>query len=269
MAALLVDIEETSKVWKKSLRKHFGVASCCKWQQLYNDVICVLLELKPALLLDCLRPDAKKLQFLLQEVQSGGALPQSPNLIVVKVGEDVLLVNTQGNDCATWPSPTPLVKACCYVNITKDLESPTLISDKLAANLEQKLESWWSELGNEFQHQCSAKDVVTPIINSADSFHNVCTLFGKLLGYPAVYWFDPDQGYSLEMVNLICHTVTVRSRAKASPSGTKLPTMEQVHVHACAIYHSSMTQFHHAYTLLLFCITFPFQGTHPLFLHYS
>lgn len=249
MAALLVDIEETSAVWKKSLRKHFGAASCCKWQQLYNDVMCILLELKPALLLDYLRPDAKKLQLLLQEVQSGGALPQSPNLIVVKIGEDVLLVNTQGNDCATWPPPTPLLKACCYVNITKDLESPTLISDKLAANLEQKLESWWNELGNGFQHQCRAKDGVTPIIDSGDSFLNVCTLFGKLLGYPAVYWFDPDQGYSLEMVNLICHTLTVCSRAKASPSGTKLPTMEQVCTcAACTIHHSSMF-IHYCYSV--------------------
>ena len=243
MAALLVDIEETSAVWKNSLSKHFGAASCCKWQQLYNDVICIILELKPALLLDYLRPDAKKLQLLLQEVKSGGTLPQSPNLIVVKIGEDVLLVNTQGNDCATWSTPIPLLRAHCYVNITKGLELPTLISDKLAANLEQNLESWWRELGNGFQHQCSVKDVAIPIVDSGNSFHNVCTLFGKLLGYPAVYWFDPDQGYSLEMVNLISHTVTVCSRVQASPSGMKLPTMEQVHVHDLSLEYDTISSY--------------------------
>ena len=47
---------------------------------------------------------------------------------------------------------------------------------------------------------------------------NGCTLFGQLLGYPVVYWFDRERGYSLDAVELICYTVTVRNRIVEAPS---------------------------------------------------
>lgn len=47
---------------------------------------------------------------------------------------------------------------------------------------------------------------------------NGCTLFGQLLHYPVVYWFDMERGYSLDAVELICYTVTVRNRPLEVPS---------------------------------------------------
>ena len=51
---------------------------------------------------------------------------------------------------------------------------------------------------------------------------NVCTLFGQLLGYPVVYWFDTERGYSLDMVDLVCFTVYVcKSDSETSPLNIK------------------------------------------------
>ena len=62
---------------------------------------------------------------------------------------------------------------------------------------------------------------------------NVCTLFGLLLGYPIVYCFDTERGYSLDMVDLICYTLTIRSSnsAQSDSSITLCLKFEKVHVH--------------------------------------
>ena len=57
---------------------------------------------------------------------------------------------------------------------------------------------------------------------------NLCTLFGRLLGYPLVYWFDPGTGYSLEMVDLVCYTVTVRKRQDSHQHKHLIDIFQQV-----------------------------------------
>lgn len=209
--------------------RHFGAASCSKWQQLYTDVVCVHLGLKPSLLLDYLKPDAKKLQLLLQEVQVGTACPLSSDLIILKIGEDVFLVKTQsvaiphnGRD-----SNSALRLTCSYVNITKGIKSLSLLSDDLVVGIEQEFEHWWRGF-NHRVHQSRADDAGIPIWNSGYSLSNHCSLFGKLLGYPVVYWFDPEQGYSLEMVNLICHSVTLHSPSSPGIKPATIYTLEKV-----------------------------------------
>ena len=63
---------------------------------------------------------------------------------------------------------------------------------------------------------------------------NLCTLFGQLLGYPVVYCFDSLRGYSLDMVELVCHSVSVTSSACPVPPDcnktSTYPSTEQVNV---------------------------------------
>ena len=230
MAALLngAHVEETSAVWKKSICRHFGPASCSKWQQLYTDVVCIHLGLKPSLLLDYLKPDAKRLQLLLQEVQVGMAYPLSPDLLILMIGEDLLLVKTQSVTISPNSGESAPNLACCYVNITKGIKVPSLLSDELVVDLEQEFEHWWRGFNHRI-HESRAEDVGIPILDSGYSLPNVCSLFGKLLGYPVVYWFDPEQGYSLEMVNLICHTVTVCSLSSPGIKPATTYSLEKVY----------------------------------------
>ena len=60
---------------------------------------------------------------------------------------------------------------------------------------------------------------------------NVCMLFGLLLGYPIVYCFDTKRSYSLDMVDLFCYTLTIRSSdsTQSDSSITSCLQFEQVH----------------------------------------
>ena len=64
--------------------------------------------------------------------------------------------------------------------------------------------------------------------NKSSTSLNVCTLFGQLLGYPVVYWFDTDRGHSLDMVELVCYSVICSDSTSDSTVSLSL-SIEQVH----------------------------------------
>ena len=57
---------------------------------------------------------------------------------------------------------------------------------------------------------------------------NGCTVFGQLLGYPVVYWFDRKTGYTLDAVELICYTVSIYSVSDSSLKTFSHLNIEQV-----------------------------------------
>ena len=222
--------------WKSALAKYFGVSARGKWLQLAVDVECVALGLKPAYLLDTVRPDGTKLCSLLEEVLSSSERKLwLKELIVLLVDSDVLLVNWRSlQNVFNRASDTDSKRlnsdhetmSRVYVDITRSrthtdgtrsehaserhisLESGTT----LASEIEGECQMWFSSVLAAVQSLPNSEERQLPCLTTAlDPRLNVCTLFGKALGYPVVYWFEPVEGYSLDMVELTNYRVTVSS----------------------------------------------------------
>ena len=132
----------------------------------------------------------------------------SPKLSILKLGEDVLLMNLEL--LLEWDSSHPE-----FVNITKGIQLSRLASEEECSIVNRQLAVWYKDI----LQKLTEPSEVLAIVSSSDVSDNVnrCTLFGCLLNYPVVYWFDPEIGYSLNMVDLVCYTVTVHpTPAKAS-----------------------------------------------------
>ena len=212
---------------------------CSRCSELYADITCVLLGVKPALLVDHTTPDAVKLQQALRELHHVGQLSASRDaastLHLVKAGMDVLLVNAPLVDQLIKADPqnnTPVI----YVDISNTLPTPQLATKSTSAAVNTSISAWFTSLRQRHSSPSSLADAF-PILSSSSSREaeeeeeeeegchlNLCTVFGRLLGYPVVYWFDPMAGYSLEMVELVQHSVTVSH----SEGGAHTATLEHL-----------------------------------------
>ncbi len=206
-------------MWKEIVKKYYGARFCHKWHQIYADVTSVLLGLKPSLLLDYLPTDTLRFQLFMQEVLTlhlGHEPPASlPKLRILKLDEDVLLTNSD----FLIPEWRPE-----FVDITKGIPLPLLVSEEDCSVVNKQLAVWYKDL----LQKITEPSEVLAIVSSSDLSDNVnrCTLFGWLLNYPVVYWFDPEIGYSLSMVELVCYTVTVHpAPAETSDRVAQRPCM--------------------------------------------
>lgn len=133
-----------------------------------------------------------------------------------------------------------------YTKLCDELESAIKGSNtRLTSDSEGEryvLPSQWEEAADKENNctylipcRCGSKQGVTTareidLLNQSQNI-NLCTLFGRLLGYPLVYWFDPEIGYSLDMVDLVCYTVTVRKRQDSHSHNHFFDIFQQVCVY--------------------------------------
>ena len=216
------------EAWKLGLKKYYGASTHRKAQQLAVDTECVANGLKPAYLLDALAPDACLFHSFLNHTlckimeQSGthrSALIQKwiSELRVVSVASDVLLViNMTGVQNLFWESS----QTCIYVDINNTKAGgEECMSVCHSPAIEEQCRQWYTALvaadHQQQQQQPETHDSrggqagvkllsVPPLPDM-----NLCTLFGRLLGYPVVYWFPPSTSYDLDFVKLIRHQVTI------------------------------------------------------------
>ncbi len=205
--------------WDSLFLKHFSRSHLSKSSHFYQDISCVLLGLKPAHLVDYLPSKPQKLKLFLEEVkQSCNALWDNSKLCILLLGEDVLFVNRN----SLHPSRNRPV----FINVSKSLDKPEILSTEKALRIAEKpflsccevldrtlldsrdnhvpIVEYYSPHG----HHPTSSNGVGPTAEADEE--NLCCLFGWLLGYPAVYWFDAKEGYSLDMEELIRHSVLVR-----------------------------------------------------------
>ena len=153
---------------------------------------------------------------------------------IVSLGEDILLVNMKllvsehGQSVDTdirHAQRKALDTRPIYVDVTKGLPTPRLLQDKERMDIESRFCQWLTKMYSSFLSRDSSDITIIPCedhevvefetdcsrMNTVIE-QNGCTLFGQLLGYPVVYWFDRERGYSLDAVELVCYTVTVRNR---------------------------------------------------------
>ena len=142
-----------------------------------------------------------------------------------------------------------------YTDVTKGLQEPKLLEDESKATLSRIFVQWLGTVQSSFQQNANKTELCivpchtkvskssTQTLNSVQQLAvdknftpdfspacgdvelNVCTLFGQLLGYPVVYWFDLELGHSLDMVELVCFTVCV---CKSDSDETSSLNIDQV-----------------------------------------
>lgn len=144
-------------------------------------------------------------------------------LCILALEEDVLFINYAAfiSSLKTVPSRHPV-----FIDITRGLSRPRVMEREDAHKVEKLLHNCLEELKRAFfavaenrepngktipviHHRCHGDHVGGCGTTSAEG--NLCSLFGQLLGYPVVYWFDTSKGYSLDMETLVQHCVLVRT----------------------------------------------------------
>lgn len=247
-----------------------------KHHQLLIDVRCVLLGVKPAFLVDYIKPDAEKLQLFVQEqlslthdqILQASNSKCNPSFCILTIKEDVLLMNVtmlnnsfqsittqQGEPNPSAPTSDNSNTHYVYIDVTKGLKQPNLISESenydLFSKIETQLAIWFKKFQtviktnatqNPVTHTQQSSNVLRSSTEQSEKFKqsaeifsyvpiiscdagaelNVCTLFGRLLGYPVVYWFDTEVGYSLDMEELVCYSISVCEKTDSLKSSQSL-----------------------------------------------
>jgi hypothetical protein len=117
-----------------------------------------------------------------------------------------------------------------YVDITKGLLKPRVIEKEGRSRIEGTFHICLEEIEKELS-SLVAEEKSIPVIRHCCNGHNgdgcgtgqnLSSLFGQLLGYPVVYWFDTSKGYDLDMVKLVQHSVQARTERASSAMKTQV-----------------------------------------------
>ncbi|RUS73977.1 hypothetical protein EGW08_018265 [Elysia chlorotica] len=164
--------------WKRITLAIFGKTSQAGWRGAMLDIQCVDRRLKPACLFDrwCVCPES--MVSYLRCLHQKGLV--SNQLRVLQVGMDVVVYHVLSKD---WLRASHSPESTQFLDITSNLIQPSLIIDTAKTAVTRKaFEQWcyWngpSDPGHEEE------------IEIAEGV-NVPSLFGLLLGYPCIYWYD-------------------------------------------------------------------------------
>lgn len=230
--------------WNKIFLKHFSSSQVSKSSHFYSDITSTLLGIKPSHLVDYVPPDPDRLQKFLQEaLLSCDKNWTNQDLCILKIEEDVLLVNYTSLVSLRKASSKSVV---IWVDVTRGLDRPAVISEADRCHtVEKSLSACFEQLERHFLLKSSPKDnaIVVPLIHhclspgernlclDSTSEENACSLFGWLLGYPVVYWFDTSKGYDLDMEKLVRYSVLVRRRGvnHSTPTKVNKTTLSRIH----------------------------------------
>lgn len=188
---------QDQNAWRKAVAKIFNSSDTKKVHQLHDDVLCIACDLKPMLLLDYLKPEASCLQKLLNSVPIKA--PLESQWTILRYNKEVLL----GNLPQTRHRVLNDVSNITIVDVTTAV--PTVLEDVTATTMCKELSKWLDEATLPIQGHC--KESCTVMEAPTGLMLNPCTVYGWLLGYPVIYWFDVDRGYQLDMVELVRYIV--------------------------------------------------------------
>ena len=197
-------------------------------------------------------PDPHKLQHFLHEVlQSRDFTSQSreqhttshdnmfptsrshdyPQLCILAIEQDVLLLNDAvlkiSHGALSTPHPV-------FIDVTRGLLKPKVMNKDDTHQIEQLLSDCLEGIQKSIlssESESSKWNITVTQYSCHGDRHgtevNLCSLFGQLLGYPVVYWFDTTKGYSLDMEKLVCHCVVARME-RVKPTSTSSGNQEKI-----------------------------------------
>lgn len=187
MESILMENQEKCK---ELVSKHLGRKMRSKYKEILYNLLIVNNNIKPGYLFDCGCVNAKSLAGLIQDLYSLKMI-QNP-LNILTVGLDFVIINQ--NYMLMFLEDKNSLPKC--VNVSASLKKPKLMKDnKIVVSAREIIRSNLSE------------GLVSIVELSVLDF-NVTSLFGVLLGYPVVYWYNTEDDktencLSLEPLRLI------------------------------------------------------------------
>lgn len=193
--------------WKIIISRHLGKSVAKKWRQLSLDILAVDSGVKPAYLYDIGQPVSHKVKEFVIEAVNESLIENYLN--IVEIGMDCLILR---------PDSVRQIKE------TFDLQTEIIDITNESSSVIVRPEAIKAQL-NEAINDIAANMVLDKVhlYSLSDSIHcNRTSLFGVMLGYPVVYWFDEHKNKTqnyLSMVPLCC--VTLVSRAAVEGQNLK------------------------------------------------
>lgn len=195
---------------RKCLRAGRKSLSITQSLDLAAQVCAVNLGLKPSLLYDINSASAEQLQEYLSSLQSLQLVSNS--LLVMSLSGNCFIVNP--GSLKTNIQRVLHDSSVTVVDVCHSLESPTIANLQTCklVNVGQKL----LILLEEFQRLEEAEKPLYVGEESED--WNLCSVFGLLLGYPVIYWFDQTVGFEncISMTPLIVITASAAFQTDAT-----------------------------------------------------
>ena len=180
--------------WKRQIRKYFGKRCTKHAENLALDILLVDVALKSSFLLDYTYADANIVNDFVLSIKKEELVKNE--LTVIRADDDVFICNLQ-----MLEDP---IQNRNVVNVAASLSQPAVLDESSADDIltairfqiDKHIENLKDKRG------CSVLDLQLP------SSVNVTTVFGYLLDYPVLYWYDNGDENCLSMVPLINVRVT-------------------------------------------------------------
>ena len=190
--------EEEFRKWQKLLHQCYGKKFVAVARRMWMDVRCVINGIKPAWLVDYLPLDESKLYHLLEESMLGGIFTlQEHSLAILTLNSDLFLINTSIN-LVNNANKLPM-----FVDISEKSGQPPVIANCLCESIKATIQSIQAMVTAGSAEKLFAVHLTVP------SHVNLCSVFGWLLGYPIIYWFNSLAQSTVEQ--LLCYSASVSS----------------------------------------------------------
>lgn len=179
--------------WRNLIIHHLGSRLKQKTSEIRSNVLYVDLGLKPSYLLDFGVRSLQSLINLVKDLKSN-QLTES-NLKAVEIGMDYLIVNPD----LFVSSHSELTNFTKFVDISSNRKTAELLEKCKATD--KVISTCICMVTKESWDMTRADDI------------NLTSVFGYLIGYPVVYWFDSDSLNSTGTSQDVQHTEVVGVRA--------------------------------------------------------
>ena len=178
----------TNRLSEKSWKKHLNLIA--------HQILGVDGGIKFGFLFDCGFIETKRLIDLIKEIKSFGLIRN--DIIIVQIGVDVIIFNLNNF--------LENVKIPLCINISKSLQKPEIL-DILDSVV--KMFKYINTQLEEFSDR-SNNDLVLEL--KLDCTFCIPTIFGYLIGYPVLYWYDVFESddnclgdVDLQVYQILCH----------------------------------------------------------------
>ncbi|XP_058488540.1 UPF0739 protein C1orf74 homolog [Solea solea] len=211
----------TQEAFVAAARKHLCAGrkslSVPQSLDLAAQVLAVNLGLKPALLYDSNGTSPEQVQQYVSSLQSSQLVSES--LFTLDLNGDTLIVNpfavrSNLEQVLGGGGAIPVIDVC------HSLEKP-VITDKLRLELKSIIQDLLLILRDSQQLEVVEKPLC---VGEKCEDWNLCTVFGLLLDYPVIYWFDQTNSFEncLSMTPLVVTTAAVTWQAATADHRCRL-----------------------------------------------
>ncbi|XP_031548788.1 UPF0739 protein C1orf74 homolog [Actinia tenebrosa] len=186
--------------WKSKMRKHLGKPFQKHYDSLMMDIILICIGLKPSLLFDYCFIDPIKVVHLLEDLHKSGMTTLV--LDVVVLGQDFFI--TDINVLLKAMNKNLKLKSFSLIDVTGNLEQPRAVTEEIETTVCRQIGDLLIQLDQK-SHLPGIPEEHFYNVDLQEEW-NLSTMFGFLLCYPVIYWFDSKyQSNCLSLVPLLLH----------------------------------------------------------------